>query len=507
MSVERLRWHEVKDRTFIGATDETHEIHVVREALPIVLVPGIMGSRLRQSGSGDVVWDPPDGPGSTVSTLWSWTRASGRERKRRLIGDAHDPGFLEVDPGQLRRMRSNISGSDAEARRAIDRGWGGVHWSSYGGFLRWASLAPSLGWPRASRYFTFPVYAIGYNWSASNRESGDRIARRLRAIVAENDGEDTFCEKVIVVSHSMGGLASRSAMMLHGAEDVVAGAIHTVQPVTGAAATYKRMRAGFEGAASLVLGWNAAETTPVLANSPGGLELLPNKGYRDNAGRDRWLSVMMGGRALIERPLSGDPYAEIYRERHALWRMVDEALIDPGGPRRRVTPWMSYLDNLAVAESFHDDLALRRHPVTYTTWGEGRGHLSWDRATWTITQLAMAPGYPMPTVYQTTPSAAAQTWARSANLVASSDDGVGSCRVTGAGGGPPDPLVADIEPADGEGDGTVPAGSGRALPTPAAAAKRGVEHQMALNHPQVRAFLTAAIQQIVFRHFGARTGP
>jgi hypothetical protein len=55
-----IRWYRMDRPVEQLETDREHEITVQREALPLILVPGIMGSRLRQAGTGRVVWDPPD---------------------------------------------------------------------------------------------------------------------------------------------------------------------------------------------------------------------------------------------------------------------------------------------------------------------------------------------------------------------------------------------------------------------------------------------------------------
>ena len=95
----------------------------------------------------------------------------------------------------------------------------------------------------------YPVHAMGYNWLQSNGDSGKKVAQRIRELIAKYQSMKFKCEKVIVVTHSMGGLVGRA--LVHpdygNAQDVVAGVIHGAMPATGAAAAYKRIRVGFEG--------------------------------------------------------------------------------------------------------------------------------------------------------------------------------------------------------------------------------------------------------------------
>src|SRR5205823_5979615 len=101
--VRTIKWEKV-DRPISGlATDINHVIRVQREAIPLIFVPGIMGSRLRLSGTngtgkgGDGLpnlrWDPGDG-----WFMWStFSGTSGEFRKKMLVGKAFNRNFLEVD--------------------------------------------------------------------------------------------------------------------------------------------------------------------------------------------------------------------------------------------------------------------------------------------------------------------------------------------------------------------------------------------------------------------------
>ena len=64
---------------------KTYVIIIDREPIPIILVPGIMGTRLRQSGvPGDKVWDPDDG--YFMLSTYGTSSADGARKQTTLLG-------------------------------------------------------------------------------------------------------------------------------------------------------------------------------------------------------------------------------------------------------------------------------------------------------------------------------------------------------------------------------------------------------------------------------------
>src|SRR5207253_1908036 len=139
-----------------------------------------------------------------------------------------------------------------------------------------------------------------------------------------------LAERVIVVTHSMGGMVSRALTEIHRCDKVL-GVSHGVQPATGAPATYKRMRSGFESVEQVLLGRNAADVVAILSQAPGGLELLPTADYNDGK---PWLRVRdkrTGEDLMPPLPKNRDPYDEIYLspEWHGLVPDSNLGLLDP----------------------------------------------------------------------------------------------------------------------------------------------------------------------------------
>jgi hypothetical protein len=157
--------------------------------------------------------------------------------------------------------------------------------------------------------------------------------------------------------------------------DKVLGIIHGVMPTHGAAAAYRRCRAGFEGAGytgmgpitANILGKNGPEVAAVFSNSPGALQLLPSKLYGAN-----WLKVQdAAGSTLLSLPKS-DPYTEIYQQKDAWWRLMNPAWLNPK-PKAKAEDqskaWTVFKANLRSAQDFHETIAATHHAHTHVQYG------------------------------------------------------------------------------------------------------------------------------------------
>jgi len=417
--------------------------------IPVIFVPGIMGTNLRLKGGKGNAWAPPNGKGAGVMAAMKGANQSPEQRQVLF-----DPNNTEVNPdGHCKVPDDLFCLTTEEAKR---RGWGALHAESYHGILRQLEvslndqyskpgqskecgnfLLPEIGllsqlggggnaqprakgepdyaalaeetitaWGTAPSPLTqdellrlddyyYPVWAHGYNWLQSNEESAKSLVEKIDEVINfYNDSGYFHCDgKVILVSHSMGGLVTRRAAQL--AEDKILGIVHGVQPVAGAPVVYRRFRAGtevggffdIEGAAvAAIIGWNAADVTPTLACSPGPLELLPTKHYPSG-----WLKVAKGSGDKEELLFSlpqVDPYEEIYGKTtdDCWWGMVDPELIDPKGrlPETGETPSSAFKKSLKFAYDFHSNLDLYAHPKTYGYYGNDEkkyrtfGQVCWE---------------------------------------------------------------------------------------------------------------------------------
>lgn len=466
--------------------------------VPVIFVPGIMGSNLKVVNKADSLE-----PGTAVwmmngkmGAAKAWSTKSAEQRQLRL-----NPTNTEVtNQGDVPDEVPTIG--DADAIRAL-RYWGEVGAMSYQSFLVWLERTLNekgrinqwrgeLGQqPYAAELFKglafqaldeahvghaanirFPVYACGYNWLQSNFDSAKRLKARIDDVIKANNTKSFTCHKVILVTHSMGGLVARACSELLEMQSKIAGVLHGVMPATGAAVAYKRVRTGTEGLAGPVIGIDAAEVTAVFANSPGALQLLPSKDYGTG-----WLKLGSGeGKAFKESmslPLA-DPYEEIYKKKGPWWALVREELINPAKVQEH-EGWGVYLKNIKNAQRFHEDLSGKYHPNTVAFYGDGSdagNGLTWGTVRWEMRSAVhlqpVVPGasqtraIPRPPV--SVPAAAM------GSLQVQSDSGAGQIVAKLVPG-----YVAEfvISGKDSAGDGTVPVVSGQA---PAAAGAKLVYH-------------------------------
>ncbi|HFP9391893.1 TPA: lipase family alpha/beta hydrolase [Raoultella ornithinolytica] len=316
--------------------------------IPVVFLPGVMGSNLMNPDDNQPVWTV-----NGITSMLPWIGRGPAKRKKLL-----DPSKTVVDPSGKIETESPEEYLLFKSRR--ERGWGEVGAMSYGTFLPWLQealndnqamlknktskngrltlrerlldkpLGAEIGEGNLtpeevalSYQYLFPVHAVGYNWLQSNVDSAKALAKRIDNIITGYKASGRKCEKVILVTHSMGGLVARYYSELldgdYGQKNIL-GIVHGVMPDRGAPMAYKRMKAGEAGTVGLVIGSSGAEMTPVLAQSPGPLQLLPGKGYGMG-----WFHV-----EGLQQPLpQTDPYTEIYTQRSAWWGLCEERFINP----------------------------------------------------------------------------------------------------------------------------------------------------------------------------------
>lgn len=407
-----------------------------RKVIPVIFVPGIMGTNLKAKRDpapspktgikpGEAVWRAPNGSVASLVTVGKWTNRDPAMRQRILHADS-----CEVDPdGDI--VSAGAAGLSVEEMRA--RGWGEVHAGSYGQLLmdlenhlnttfrvapphqrqladhwkrvvdcdrsKWGvrSLDP-LTDAELTHYasYQYPVYAVGYNWLESCSKSASRLQQRIDAIIAFWVQRKHACSQVILISHSMGGLVARAcAKRMPGK---IAGVIHGAMPALGAPVAYRRIACGVEpsspgsvdgdsaeaAAFALMLGRTMQQTTPAMATSAGVLELLPNHLYPRPWLHLRTVSTVAGKKTWhdwVNLPRSS-PY-DLYRDMTSWFRLIDPALADPGGMYRERGVKAAIGTALDAAERFHvSELGSYYHPNTYAFYGADPARRTFSRISW-----------------------------------------------------------------------------------------------------------------------------
>lgn len=413
------------------------------KVVPVIVVPGIMGSNLRAATSpskqanvvlnpGAEAWRAPNGriEGITAARLWK----ERNPRTRQLILDATT---LEVDQRgdvDLPLEARQYGMTEAEVRA---RWWGEVHWGSYGMLLyglhvglnhtfemdpldnvrvlcaNWKDVIacdPAQWGVRSIDKLTeaelekhaayhYPVYACGYNWLDSCGNSAQLLRRRIERIMTFWTDHKRACDKVILVTHSMGGLVARACAKQ--IPDKILGVIHGAMPALGAPVCYRRIACGTEtsspgngqmadlkaGCVADILGDRPQTTMPVMATSPGALQLLPNHLYPPS-----WLHVRVvsrvnnkdAARDIVRLPV-GNPY-DFYRDMNPWYRLVDPQLADPANKYRGDLRQVERAIRTAIdsAETFHrTTLNDYYHPHTYAFYGADPAQMAFGTVCWT----------------------------------------------------------------------------------------------------------------------------
>jgi hypothetical protein len=231
--------------------------------VPIIFVPGVMGTRLHFPAVNED-WDPD----STWAML-HWVRISADQARREMGFSAN---------------ATIINTNDDLTKLQVSRGWAGVVASFYVPFLKHLESLTSL-------CAHTPVWAVGYDWRQSNRDSGAFLDKEITRILHKEEAEE-----FVLISHSMGGIVCRACLHADAAGNAakLQGVIHVVQPARGAAVFYRRMYTGaikkFDGGWGLasIQGKTPVEFATLLSALRGPCELIPNDDYRDIKGVD-WL--------------------------------------------------------------------------------------------------------------------------------------------------------------------------------------------------------------------------
>lgn len=337
-----------------------------------------------------------------IPTLTDYIFAGPAKRKKMLVNDCNGPAYerdnelVDVDEGtdDYFKTFTNVPPSMIERRRKS--GWGEILWDSYGPFLN--HLESEFGnmkckYPNVK----FLSFAVGYNWMQGNDIAGDRIKRKLdefkALILADNpNGVSKQDIKFILVSHSMGGLASRAASELSKVD--IEGALLGAMPTHGSPDSYKRFRTGQAGGAKLVIGKNAADMTAILGFSQGGLQLLPNQIYKTADGSSQWLFYNTNkGQEGKDKPLLteyGDKIYDFYKRFDSWYQMVMPELLAPELSPAQFTESErkqyinAYFKQIAASKKFNKDLDDHFYENTALIYSSSdeKKHKSYDRCTW-----------------------------------------------------------------------------------------------------------------------------
>jgi pimeloyl-ACP methyl ester carboxylesterase len=416
-----------------------------RKVVPVIFVPGTMGTNLRVRRDvklppgdplkpGEPAWRPPNNDAAGLVYASDWKKRSPRARQLIL-----HPDHVEVDgTGDL-----DIAPSHLETSVMRERGWGEIFNGSYGTLLfelqshlgmtfrfdalnqrhirtRWKEVMQAMQGDPLQRWgvrsvapltegelekyaeYQYPVYACGYNWLQSCGEAAERLEERIDDIIKWWRSRKHECDKVILLTHSMGGLVGRACAKR--IPDKILGVIHGVMPALGAPLAYRRLACGTEcdnpandgvdnykaGKFADIAGRRPEDTTPVLAVAPGALELLPNQLHPKP-----WLHISVRRNqapgASRETPTDylqlpnesqPNPY-DLYRDFDSWYRLINPYLADPANLYGKASEAAKKINSaISTAEKFHEWLSDYYHPTTYAYYGADKTHPAYGEIRW-----------------------------------------------------------------------------------------------------------------------------
>lgn len=410
------------------------------KVIPVIFLPGVMGTNLKMGKTDDDADEPIWRGDNILKVYGKWAALDGNSRRNLL-----NPATTVVDNrGETSTDIYSLITDDGKGDFGTlflpreMRGWGEVLNFSYGNTLSVLQAALLDDWQKAVKRcsegktahsenpkengimrqlcgkplqtedkheellteaevdhfsaFLYPLHVFGYNWLEDNAVSAAKLVEYIDKILYHYKYKVKYglaVEKVILVTHSMGGLVARYAMDppkeadFIGCQDKVLGVVHGVIPDLGSPAAYRRMKVGGkqEGAAGIVMGKSAEELMPVLAQSPAPLQLLPAPNYKYGA---PWLWIEKGeadGRYL-QLPKNKDPFNEIYLNKDLWWKLYESDILDKD-ESISTKNWKLYFDLIKdQVQPFIEVLSNQYyHPTSYVFYGNqipSDGFVKWD---------------------------------------------------------------------------------------------------------------------------------
>ncbi|MEM8601660.1 MAG: hypothetical protein AAGF99_17220 [Bacteroidota bacterium] len=256
------------------------------ERNPVILIPGVLGSRLRDEASGITVWgaftgdyaDPEEPEGQRLVSL----PMGDGQALRDLTDDV-------VSDGALESLQISVLGLPVRLRAYAQI----LSVLGVGGYRDAAAALETVDY--GSDHFT--CFQFDYDWRRDNVENAQRLhafieetRATLQAQYAERYGEEDYDVKFDIVAHSMGGLITRYYLR-YGNQDLPADGGLPELTWAGAERVERVVLVGPPNAGSartvsqLVNGLRTPRVTPdypaaILGTMPAVYQLLPRDRHR-----------------------------------------------------------------------------------------------------------------------------------------------------------------------------------------------------------------------------------
>ena len=321
---------------------EKQEIKIV----PIMFLPGIMGTRLQNSETKETIWDPDK---TSYMIGLSWKNVSD---KQDLLGITNAPEAVPItEPAK------NLFGkSKPYTTEQLDRNYAAIASGFYDRFLR--ALETKLNTEQSQ--IIYPVYICAYDW----RKDINAIAATEVKDIYNKIKEEQETDEMIIITHSMGGLVAREFLRQNPqAAQKIKAVIHGVQPVQGAVQFYAYFKCGARHFSAWwdipgiilanILGATKKDFAALCSDIPGAIELAPVS----NGDKQQWLSWDAQLEQEYGMQVQKDDMFGCYTDTSGIVGLTDSNFDDKVNKE--------IIRNIAKAKIFHKDLQLKCHERTY----------------------------------------------------------------------------------------------------------------------------------------------
>ena len=323
-------------------------VHGKREIkiVPIMFLPGIMGTRLQNSETKETIWDPDK---TSYMIGLSWKNVSD---KQDLLGITNAPEAVPItEPAK------NLFGkSKPYTTEQLDRNYAAIASGFYDRFLR--ALETKLNTEQSQ--IIYPVYICAYDW----RKDINAIAATEVKDIYNKIKEEQETDEMIIITHSMGGLVAREFLRQNPqAAQKIKAVIHGVQPVQGAVQFYAYFKCGARHFSAWwdipgiilanILGATKKDFAALCSDIPGAIELAPVS----NGDKQQWLSWDAQLEQEYGMQVQKDDMFGCYTDTSGIVGLTDSNFDDKVNKE--------IIRNIAKAKIFHKDLQLKCHERTY----------------------------------------------------------------------------------------------------------------------------------------------
>ncbi|MDR9504561.1 lipase/acyltransferase domain-containing protein [Brevibacillus agri] len=249
-----------------GFTPNSYKLNVAAKTIPVILIPGIGGSRLvaEENGKASEIWL---GLGDSLLGI------NDPKHRRLLSLEPTRPNSVEVRPRE--------TGVTIYPERD-DEGFSAIEYLSYSPLdpvrnmtEQYYSMVKELERMGYKKHRT--IFAMPYDWRYSSTKNATELKKKIDLSL-----ERSGARQVHLVAHSMGGLLTRETLLANVSyQPKINRIVYMGTPFLGSPRAYQAIKYGY----NFSIPWMDEETGKIISEyAPAVYELLPSKKYFETAG-------------------------------------------------------------------------------------------------------------------------------------------------------------------------------------------------------------------------------